>query len=171
MEQILGSASIRRVGWLAFPSFVLEATGGADGATMLARLGRDGWFRLYFGRGRRVELSDGASWRIQSLERTGQLLPIVTCAEGKLAVGASIGNRSYGVYGSDYAFSLYRSKPGAFNKSSWILRQYEDELATFWPGHVHADRPIPLAAALLCFTLVKYGVPADAAPSVPKLHW
>jgi len=169
MEQVIGLASIRRVARLSFPTFVFEATEPAEG--MLARLGRDGWFRLYFGRGRRVELRDGTPWRIQAVETAGQLLPIVTCPDGKLAVGASMGARSYGIHGRDFAYSLYRSKPGVLGKSSWILREHETELATFVTGRVLAERPIPLAAALLCFTLMKHGVPSDASPSVPKLHW
>lgn len=169
MEQVLGSASIRRVGRISFPVYVLDATQPPE--RTFAQLGRDGWFRLYFGRGRRVELPDGKPWRIHSVETAGQLLPIVTCPDGKLAVSVSMGARSYGIHGRDFAYSLYRSEPGVLGRSAWILREHETELARFGAGGVHAERPIPLAAALLGFTLIKHGVPSDAAPSVPKLQW
>jgi hypothetical protein len=33
-----------------------------------------------------------------------------------------------------------------------------------------ADQPVPLAAALLCFTLIKHGVPGEAN-LVPEFRW
>lgn len=53
MEQVLGAASIRRVGRLRFPVAVFVADETSEGR-ILAKLGRDGWFRVFFGLGRRI---------------------------------------------------------------------------------------------------------------------
>lgn len=165
MEQVLGSASIRRVGTFGFPAALLVA----DGET-LARLGRDGWLRVFIGRGRRIEITDGSTWRIQGAGVGSQIVPMVTSQRGKLAVGSLLGRRSYGINGRDYAYNLYPTRLG-MGRSSWILRQHDTEIAMLWAHSIRADYPVPLAAALLCFTLIKYGVPGEANLSVPQIRW
>jgi len=171
MEHVLGPASIRRIGMLAFPVAVFERQDGTAEAKVLARLGRDGWFRIFFGRGRRVELPDGTAWRLVAVGTGGCIVPIVLCQRGKLAVAAPHGKRSYGINGRDYAYNLYpQGRPG-LSHSNWSLREHDTVLATFGLHSMYADHPVPLAAALLCFTLIKYGVPGEADLGVPKFRW
>ena len=170
MESVLGSASIERIGWLAFPSSVLTRSGDDQDSEVLARLGRDGWFRVFFGRGRRVELPDGTRWRICSGGMGGQLVPVVTCPTGRLAVGSSVGDRAYGINGRDYAFRFYATRNKGFDRSPWLLTEHDRQLATFSRSAVHAHHPVPLAAVLLCFTLIKYGVPGEQR-LVPEFTW
>ena len=140
---------------------MLARSGEDENSEVLARLGRDGWFRVFFGRGRRVEPSDGTPWRIQGGGMGGQLVPVVTCPTGKLAVGSSVGDGAYGINGRDYAFRFFSTRSKGFDRSPWLLAEYDRELATFTRNTVHTAHPVPLAAVLLCFTLIKYGVPGE----------
>lgn len=170
METIIGSASLYRVGWLGFPSTVLARSGDDQDSEVLARLGRDGWFRVFFGRGRCVELPDGTDWRIRSGGIGGQLVPVVMCPTGKLAIGSSVGGRAYGINGRDYAFRFFSTRSKGFDRSPWLLTEYDLELARFARNAVQAAHPVPLAAVLLCFTLIKYGVPGEER-LVPQFTW
>lgn len=171
MEQVVGPARLRRIGGIGFPvaEFVAEPRGGRP--AVLARLGRSGWFRVFFGRGRLVELADGTRWRVEAAGSGPFIVPMVTSREGKLAVAAAHGKRSYGVNGRDYAYNLYPSHSFGLRKPTWALRHHETELATFGAKAMYAEHPVPLAAALLCFTLIAYGVPGESTLSVPELRW
>lgn len=170
MKSVLGSASIQRAGWLGFPSAVLARTGADQDPEVLAQLGRDGWLRVFFGRGRRVELPDGTAWRIRGGGMGGQLVPVVMSPTGKLAVGSSVGKRVYGINGRDYGYSFFATRNKGFDRSPWLLTEYDRELATFSRNAVQAAHPVPLAAVLLCFTLIKYGVPGEEI-RVPEFSW
>lgn len=166
MDTVLGTASLRRVGTLFFPTSVFYSEDGE----VLAKLGRDGWFRVFFGRGRRVELPEGTTWRVTALDRGKYLEPRITSKKGKLAVGSSRGDRSYGINGRDYAYVLLPTGGGLFN-TTWELREHDKVLATVGSLQMHAHYPVPLAAALLSFTLIKHGVPGEAKLGIPEFHW
>ncbi|MDF1594607.1 MAG: hypothetical protein P1T08_00730 [Acidimicrobiia bacterium] len=165
MEFVLGAASVRRVGVLRFPVSIVE---GEDGH-VLARLGRGGWFKVFFGRGRRVELPDGTAWRVTATGAGSCIVPMVTCSGGKLAVAAPHGKRSYGINGRAYAYNIYPASQAGLRR--WSLREHETELGRFGSHSMYASHPIPLATALLCFTLIRYGVPGDADLGVPGFRW
>ena len=171
MEQVLGSATLQRIGGLGFPVETLVVEPRAGEPETLARLGRDGWFHIFFGRGRLVELPDGSRWRIEAAGSGRFIVPMVTSQSGKLAFAAPHGKRSYGVNGQDYAYNLYPATSMGMRKATWMLREHALELATFGPRAMYADHPVPLAAALLCFTLIKYGVPGESTLEVPELRW
>ncbi len=171
MEQVLGPASLRRIGMLAHPVYVFESQDGAPEGKILARLSRDGWFRVFFGRGRRVDLPDGTTWRVAATGAGGCIVPIVLCERGKLALAAPHGTRSYGINGREYAYNLYPKSRAGLRHSSWSLREHDTVLATFRLNSMFAYHPVPLAAALLCFTLIKYGVPGEEDLGVPKFRW
>ena len=171
MEQVLGAASVQRVGILAFPVFELVCKDEDSEGEIRARMARGGWFRIFFGRGQRVELPDGTPWRIQAAGGGGRITPVVTCESGKLAEAAPHGKRSYGINGRDYAYNLYPTRREGPGKPTWILREHETELATCDSRSIEAGHPVPLAAVLLCFTLIKYGVPGEANLWVPRFRW
>ncbi|MDH5372497.1 MAG: hypothetical protein OEX97_06100 [Acidimicrobiia bacterium] len=171
MDRVLGSALLRRVGALAFPTSVLVGGEGPSEGTILAGLGRDGWFRVFFGRGRRVELPDGTKWRLTAVGAGGFISPLVTCAGGKLAMATPLGRRSYGVNGRDYAYNLYPTNGKDRRTPTWALREHETDVATFGSRSMYATHPVPLAAALLCFTVIKYGVPGESNLFVPEFRW
>lgn len=162
---------MQRVRWIRFPSSLLVQARSPDGEQkVLARLGRDGWFRVFLGRGRRVELPDGTKWRIGSGGMGGELVPVVTCPTGRLAVGSSVGQRSYGINGKDYAYNFYPTSRKRYDQSPWMLTEHGAKLATFQADSVYAERPVPLATILICFTLIKYGVPGEGI-LVPNFSW
>lgn len=99
------------------------------------------------------------------------IAPMVTCPTGKLAVGTPNGRRSYGVNGRDYAYNLYPSGRSSRGESRWLLRHHEVDIATFKPRSMYATDPVPVAAALVCFTLMRYGVPGGEDLGVPRFHW
>ena len=65
-HEMRGLAELRRVGRIRFPVFELVQDG-----VVLASMGRAGWFKLFFGRGRRIELADGSRWRLTALGAGG----------------------------------------------------------------------------------------------------
>ena len=138
---------------------------------MVARLGRDGWFRVFFGPGRRVELADGTKWRVAATGTGPYVVPVVTCKQGKLAMAEPAGKRSYGVNGPHYSYNLYPSNTPGRGKPTWTLREHETVLATFESKSMNADHPVPLAAVLVCFTVIKYGVPGEASLFFPQFSW
>lgn len=171
MVVVTGPASLQRTGAVTFPvaRFVLED--GTSGGKVLARLGRDGWFRTFFGPGRRVELPDGENWRIAATEEGPYIVPIVLSDRGKLAAGSPQGDRTYVVHGIDFAYNFYPAASFGLRQPTWLLREHERELATFGPRSMYADHPVPLAVALVCFTLIRYGVPGDADLGIPEFRW
>jgi hypothetical protein len=170
MQEVYGPASLRRTSMFTFPVYdFVQADGTTEGKT-LARLGRDGWFRVYLGRGRRVELPDGTKWRVAATGVGRYIEPIVTSSSGNLAVAAPHGRRSYSVNGRDYAYTLFSSRRSRLALARWSLREHDTIITTFESNSMVADQPVPLAAALLCFTLIKYGIPGEAK-LVPEFHW
>jgi hypothetical protein len=171
MVTVSGPASLQRTGALTFPvaRFVLE-DGTPDGE-VLATLGRTGWFRIFFGPGRRVELADGENWRIAATEEGPYIIPVVICDRGRLAAGSPQGDRTYVVHGRDFAYNFYPAPHFGSHAPTWTLREHERVLATFGTRTLHAAHPVPLAVALICFTLIKYGVPGDADLGIPEFRW
>ena len=96
---------------------------------------------------------------------------MVTSPTGKLVVGAPNGRRSYGVNGRDFAFNLYPGGRTDSGEATWQLRNHEVQIATFKKRSMYAAHPVPVAAALMCFTLIRYGVPGGEDLGVPKFHW
>jgi hypothetical protein len=171
MDNVQGSASLRKIGGTGFPVALFVLDDGTPEGHVMARLGRAGWMRIFFGKGRRVELPDGEVWRIEAAGDGPCIVPIVTCDTGKLAVATPHGKRSYGINGKDYAYNLYPTSSFGLGRPTWLLREHETELATLASQVIYAEHPVPLAAALLCFTVIKYGVPGEAALGVPAMRW
>ncbi len=171
MEHVLGRASIRRTRLAGFPASVFAFDDGTSPDKVLARLGRDGWFRVFLARGQKVELPDGTKWRITAVAAGPYIEPVVTGETGKLAIGSPYGKRSYHINGRDYAYDLYPSSVSGARKRFWTLREHELHMAVFGPSSMVANYPVPLAAALLCFTLIKHGVPGEAHLGVPEFRW
>ncbi len=171
MEKVLGPASLQRTGDFGFPVDFLAADDGSSAGRTLARLGRGGWFRIFFGRGRRIELPDGTIWRVAATETGPYIVPIVTSASGKLAIAVPHGEKSYVISGRDFAYNFYPTSRRGLRKSSWTLREHDVEHAFFESRSSFASHEVPLAAMLLCFTLIKYGVPGESALGIPQFRW
>ncbi|NNK91261.1 MAG: hypothetical protein HKO87_02410 [Acidimicrobiia bacterium] len=171
MEQVLGPVHLVRIGRVRFPVAAVIGKAPDGSAVTHARLGRDGWLRVYFGPGRRVRVSDGTEWRIRATGYGPYIAPMVTNDNGKLALALPHGKRSYGINGRDFAFNLYPAGRLGIRRPSWVLREHETELATLDAGSLNAQHPVPLAAALLCWTVAKFGIPGEAALEVPSMQW
>ncbi len=167
--QFVGSASVRRVGRVGFPVFELVRD-----SEVLARLGRTGWFKIYLWSGQRIELSDGARWKLRSIGAHGGISPLIVDAGGRKVAIAGLRDGCYGISGRDFACALYPAhKPRIGRANGWILREFEQELAliTRHPLSVEAAAPVHLGAVLLSFALVRYGLPDEATPGVPAFRW
>ena len=167
-HEIRGRAEVRRVGRVRFPVFEL-----VQNDVVLASMGRTGWIKVFLGRGQRIELADGSRWRLKSLGSGGAICPaILDDGKRKIAL-SSVAEGGYGINGKAYGFALYRGEKKRFSRANrWILRHYEDEIATVtrYPSVIDAAEPVHLGAVLVAFTLARYGILGESRPRL-KLRW
>ncbi len=166
---LVGSARLQRVNPWGFPVMALVADGGT-----IALLGRIGWFRIYFGRGQRVDLTDGVSWTVRSITTGGTIVPVIVDGERRRVAQAGWRHGTYGINGRDYACVLHPAEPPRFGRANhWQISDDEGELATVVrsPLSVTARRPVHLGAVLLSFALVRFGLPEESAPRMPSFRW
>jgi hypothetical protein len=161
---------MRRVSPWGFPASALVA----DGAT-IALLGRMGWFRIYFGRGQRVELVDGTRWTVTSRTTGGTISPVILDRLGRKVALAGWRHGTYGINGRDYACVLHPAEAALrFGRANrWQISDQEGRLATVIrsPLAVTVQRPLHLGAVLLSFALVRFGLPEESSPRVPSFRW
>lgn len=167
-HQLLGEANVRRIGRWAFPVHELTQDGEA-----LALLGRTGWFKIYFGSGQRIELADGVRWQIRSVRVGSTVCPVIRDASGRKVAIAGIRHGTYGINTAHNAYVFYAAEPRRLGRWSWMLRDFEDELAvvTRSPLSIEAQQPIPFGVVFLCFVLARYGILGESAPTLPSLRW
>jgi hypothetical protein len=168
-HQLVGKADMRRVSRWGFPAYELTQDG-----EVLARIGRAGWLRIYMGRGQRIELADGARWKIRAIGTRGSMVPVILDSSGRKIAMAGSSHGTYGINDGDSAYVLYPGEKlllGRANK--WLLRRFEDELATITrhPLSIEATIPLHLGAVLLSFVLVRHGLPEDSVPGIPSFRW
>lgn len=60
--------------------------------------------------------------------------------------------------------------PRSDESATWQLRNHEVQIATFEKRSMYAAHPVPVAAASMCFTLIRYGVPGGEDLGVPRFH-
>lgn len=166
--RVSGSLRLRRVGWWRFPTHELVA-----GEQVVARLGRSGWFRIYFGQGQRIELAGGDRWLLRSVGRAGAICPVVVDADGRKVAIAGIGHGTYGLNTRDDAFVFFPARRRGGGRRTFILRRHEEEIAVVdrYGPKLDASAPVPLGVVLLCFTLVRLGIPGESVPTVPSFRW
>jgi len=137
-------------------------------------MGRMGWLRIYMGRGQRIRIADGDHWRVRAIGTRGSMVPVVFDSNGRKIAMAGSNLGTYGITGRDFACSLYpEKKPPLGRPNRWILRQFEDELATIRrsPLSIDASLPVHLGAVFLSFILVRHGLPEDSVPGIPSFRW
>lgn len=158
---LTGSGRFRHVSRFGFPT---DEFVGEDGP--LAQLGRDGSMRIFFGKGRRIRLTDGTEWRIKAATSGRHIVPVIESATGTLAISSPLfAKRSYGINGRGYGLALVPlGKIGIRTPGLWVLRRHEEEVAAidYHERQIHAPGPIAVAAAILAFTLITHGIPGEA---------
>jgi hypothetical protein len=166
--RVSGSLRLQRVGWWRFPTHELVADGH-----VVARLGRSGWFRIYFGRGQRIELAGGERWLLRSVGLAGAICPVVVDADGRKIAIAGIGHGTYGLNTRDDAYVFFPARRRGGGRRTFILRRYEEEIAVVdrYGAKLDAAVPVPLGVVLLCVTLVRLGIPGESVPTVPSFRW
>ena len=156
-----GSAELRRIGGFGFP--IEELVGEAG---LIAHLGRDSAFSIFFGRGRRVRLGDDVEWRIKATADGSHIVPIVVAPHGTVGVtGPLFAKRSYGINVKDAGYTLIPlGKMGLRRPGLWALRRHERQVAAIedHDRRIHTTEPVPVAAVLLAFTLMTHGIPGEA---------
>ena len=168
-HMLVGPAELRRISPWGFPTAALSAQG-----TTLALLGRMGWFRIYFGRGQRIELADGTRWTLTSRTTGGTIGPVILDQSGRKVTQAGFRHGTYGLNGRDYACVLHPADTRGFGRANrWMLSNDDGELAvvTRSPLQVSARRPVHLGAVLMSFALVRFGLPEESAPVMPSFRW
>ena len=161
-QMLDGLVELLRVGRWSFP---VEALVGADGT--VAELGRDGSLRMIFGRGRRVRLANGEEWRIKSSASGRHIVPIITSPAGTIAISGPLpAKRSYGINGKDWGYFLIPlGHSGVRRARLWAVRRHETEIAIIDDRHrtIESTEPIPVAVAVMAFTLLVHGIPGEAS--------
>ncbi len=155
-----GPIFLRRISRSGFPTHDLVAAGST-----IARLGRDGPLRMFFGRGRRVQLVDGTEWRIKATSAGPYIVPIIKARDGVVAFSGPVGGRHcYGINGRSFGLVLVPLGPvRLLGQVAWQMRRHEDEVATIDADHVmHTNEPVPIPAVLLAFALIDHGIPGEA---------
>jgi len=166
---LVGSARLRRVAPWGFPATALLR----DGET-IALLGRMGWFRIYFGRGQRIELVDGTGWTLTSTTTGGTISPVILDQSGRRVAQAGFRHGTYGLNGRNYAAVLHRADTSGRGRANrWMISDDDGELAivTRSPLSVTTRRPVHLGAVLISFALVRFGLPEESAPVMPSFRW
>lgn len=160
---LVGAAEVRRIAGRGFPIYRL-ATGNG---TLLAEMARYSWFTIFLGRGQRILLPSGALWRLRAVSWTHAICPVMVDAEARKVAQAAPGAGNYGINGRDYAFVLYPAE--GHGRNNWILRHHEDDVArmTRRPRAVEAATPVPLAAVLLGFVVMQFGIPGQEQLATP----
>jgi hypothetical protein len=165
-----GTARLRRVAPWGFPTAAL-----VGGGETIALLGRMGWFRIYFGRGQRIELADSIRWTLTSMTTGGMISPVILAGDGRKVAQAGLRDGTYGINGRDYAAVLHPAEAALrFGRANrWQISDREGELATVIrsPLAVTAQRPVHLGAVLLSFALVRFGLPEESSPKMPTFRW
>lgn len=166
---LVGGAAVRRVGAWRFPVYELR-----QDDEVLAQMGRGGWFKVYLGRGQRVDLPNGDRWTVRSIGHGGNTLPIIIDSQRRRVTTAGMSHGTYGITGKDYGCVLYPKDKTLFGRENkWILRQHEDELAiiTRSPLSIFATHPVHLGAVMMSFALIRYGLPEESGPRIPVFRW
>ena len=144
-----------------------------DGSTV-ALLGRMGYFRIYFGRGQRVELADGTIWTVTSAVSGGSIRPLIVDEAARRVATAGLNHGTYGINGRDYACVFHPGQARRLGRANrWMLTDGDQVLATVTrsPLSVMAHRPIHMGAVLLSFLLARFGLPEESAPQIPAFRW
>ena len=91
------------------------------------------------------------------------MAPWIVVNDRKLVTSGSDGERSYGINGRDFAYRLFREDSGGVRKGkAWMLTDGDKRLATLTDRAIHSEVDLPVGAAILGFTLIRYGIPGEA---------
>ena len=168
-SMVRGKASLLRVRLLRFPAFELVVDG-----EVRAKLARPGWWRIFFGRGQLIELADGTRWRLRAVGMAGAICPVIVDSEVRKVAQAAPHHGGYGINGRDWAYVLFAAHSRRFARANqWILREHEENVATVsrTPWEINLTTPIPLGAAILALTLMRYAIPGESGMGVPRFRW
>lgn len=166
---LFGSGALRRVGFLRFPVYELTRDG-----EVLARLGRPGWWRIFFGRGQPIELADGRRWRLRAVGIAGAICPVIVDGDMRKVAQAAPHHGGYGLNGRDWDYVLSPSERHGFVRANqWILRTQSEDVARVsrTPWEITTTSPVPLGAAILALTLALYSIPGESDLGVPRFRW
>lgn len=169
LDSFAGDAVLRRVGRWRFPVHELVSNG-----EVLARLGRFGLWRIFFGRGVVVALADGTTWRLRSLGMAGAICPVIVDSEIRKVALAAPHFGGYGLNGPDWAYVMYPSEPRRLVRSNhWILRDHEENVGvvTRRPWRIETDTPLPIGAVIMGLALAVYAIPGESKLGVPAFRW
>jgi hypothetical protein len=169
MQQLVGETELRRVGRWRFPVYELASSG-----EVIARLGRFGTWRIFFGRGVRIELAAGATWRLRSLAMADAVCPVIVDSDIRKVAFAAPRYGGYGLNGPDWAYVMYPSEHRQLGRSNhWILREHEENVGviTRRPWRIEANSPVPLGAVIIGLAVAVYAIPGESKLGVPQFRW
>jgi hypothetical protein len=144
-----------RVGGLGFPWATLEVDG-----TAVADLGRFSMLNTFFGRGQRIRLPDGETWRVKSVSWHRFVCPVVVDASGAGLATSAPGPGSYAMNAPRTGVELHPAEARAGRPRRWILVRHDEEIGRLRrnPFEVDLSESLPLPIILLGFSLAAFGV-------------
>lgn len=168
---VLGFAEIRPEGRRGFPRFLLRQSG-----VTLASLGNWSWFAIYLGRGQRIELPDGARWRLGAVNEGRAMCPALRDRDRRLlAMASPIGEREAGIATKDASFTLYPIDASSWRSRAkrWRIAAWGQDIGelTRRPHTIITERRVPLAGVLVAFAVAELGIPGASELGVPRFQW
>ena len=155
MPTVVGSGAIRRSQGPGFPWGVLEFD-----AAPVADIGRYSMLNTFFGRGQRIRLPDGETWRVKAVSWHRFVCPVVVDGEGAGLATSAPGQNSYAMNAPGLGLELHPAEGRAGRPRSWVLVRHDAEMGRLRrnPFEVHLPEPVPLQIVLLGFALAAFGV-------------
>ena len=162
--RVYGAATLTRAG--RHETLVVD---GAARATMRP----PSWIKVYLGSGQEIVLPDGTRWRLMGTQCGRAVCPVIVSERGRLAL-ASPGVKYYLITGLESAYVLHPAEKPRWGKAlHWILREQEVNVADIDLSKLAATvyEPISLAAVILCFAVIRLGIPGEGDTGVPGFRW
>lgn len=147
-----------------------------DRSGTVAALGPRSWLWIYMGPGQRVTLPDGTGGRIVGTGMRNWIIPVVTDDRRNTVARATPGpHGSYTIDTIDDGFRLIADTPHTWRSKPvrWELTSWGEPVAEFGrqPEVIATQRPVPLGAVLLAFTVMALGIPGEHAMGAPRMQW
>jgi hypothetical protein len=165
---IEGDGTITRRPALGFPWGTLEGSG-----RRVAEIGRFSMLNTFFGRGQRIRLPDGATWRIKAVSWHRFVCPVVVDGEGVGLATSAPGHESYALNVPGMGLGLHAAEARPGRPRRWLLVHHEEEIGRLArnPYEFSLDRAVPLPVVLLGFSLASFGIMGEKDLVTKTTSW
>lgn len=163
-----GRAVIARRRELGFPWGTLE-----QGEEPIAEMGRFSMLNVFFGRGQRVRLPGGATWRVRAVRWHRFVCPVVVDDSGAGLATSAPAHEAYAMNAPGLGVDMQPAEARPGRPRRWILTRHDREIGRLRrnPFEADLDEPMPLSIVLLGFTLAAFGVMGEKDLVTKTTSW